>query len=103
MEHRHNLHTDEAWIHVSGSGDRLALSVCAVVGVIEYDGELVLRARARGSVEARPAGNIQHESRGAVHVGGFHGRAAGRGDSDQHGWAREGIWTTPSSSDCRGR
>jgi hypothetical protein len=64
MEHRHNLHTDEAWIHVSGSGDRLAQSVCAVVGVIEHDGELVLRERARGSVKARPAGNIQHGSRG---------------------------------------
>ena len=34
---------------------------------------------------------ILNGSRGAVHVGGLHGRAAGRGDSDQHGWAREGI------------
>ena len=89
MEYRHHVHPDEARVHVLGSGDRLAQSVCAVVGVVEHDGEPVLRGRAGGSAEAWPTGDLQHGSRGAVHIGGVYRRAVGQGDSDQHGWSRE--------------
>jgi transposase InsO family protein len=64
---------------------RLAQSVCAVMGVVEHDGEPVLRGRAGGSAAAWPTGDLQHGSRGAVQIGGVYRRAVGQGDSDQHG------------------
>jgi hypothetical protein len=52
----------------------LAQSLC----VVENDGELVLRRCTGGSAAGWTAGEIQHGSGGAVHIGGVYGLAVGQ-------------------------
>ena len=38
MEHRYNIHTDEAWLYVSGCRNGLVQSPCAFLDAFEYHG-----------------------------------------------------------------
>ena len=52
MEHGYYVHSPEAGVHVSGGGNGLAQSLCAVVGAVEQPGQRILREGAGGGIEA---------------------------------------------------
>ena len=82
----HHLHSDGAWLRLSGRGARLVQSPGAVVAAVDYHGSGVLHRDVGGRFgTSRQAGHLQHRPGLAVHRGGLHRRARRQRHCDQHG------------------
>jgi hypothetical protein len=73
---RHHLHSDRTRLSLPRGDHRLGVARGACVAAVEHDGRFVLSGCAQGgSGEVRQAGDFEHRSGLAVHLGRLHRRA----------------------------
>lgn len=91
LEHRYHVHPSTKWFCLPGCCNRLVQSAGALAPLIKQSrNSVLLGSLRRGDCQLWEARNLQHRSRGTVHIGRVRECSAWQKYSLQHGWQRKG-------------